>query len=107
MKRIALGAGAQHRGIEERQIEGGVVSDQHGAPASVAADRAAYGAKDALQRVALVDGGAQRMPWIDFVDQQRRRVEARVLERSHVVGMRLAAMQTAVWVDVDQHPGDL
>src|ERR1700728_2535233 len=101
MERIALDAGAQQRRIQERQIEGSVMSHQHRAPAAVAADRGTHGAKDALQRIALVDRGTQRMPRIDLVDQQRRRVEARVLEWTHMERMRFAAMQTASRVDVD------
>src|ERR1700728_3451684 len=107
MERIALGAGAQHRGIQERQVEGRIVSHQHRAPASMAADRGAYRAKDPLQSVAFVDGRTQWMPRVNFVDQQRRRVEARVLERAHMVGVSFATIQAAIAVDVDKHSGYL
>ena len=107
MERIALDAGAGHRRIEKRQIEGGVVTHQHRAPAAMAADGGAHGTEDALQRVALVDRRAQRMPGVDLVDLQRGRIEARVLERPHVIGVRLAAVQPAIRIDLDQHRGDL
>jgi hypothetical protein len=73
----------------------------------VHADRGANGPKNALQGVALIDCGTQRVPRIDLVDLERGRIEPRVLERTYVEGVRLAAMQATVGVDFDQYRGDL
>ena len=48
MKRIALHLSARHRGIQEIQIERGVVADQHGAGAVGIANGGAHLAKNSL-----------------------------------------------------------
>ena len=69
MKRIALDVRAHHRGIQERQVEGGVVAYQHRASAAVTAYRSANRPKNALQRVVFANRGSQRMPRVDLIDR--------------------------------------
>src|SRR5580658_5890215 len=103
MKRIAFQASARDRCIQERQIERCVVTDQYGAPAPLCTDSAANLTKYPPQRIALIDRGAQRMPGIDPIDLQRDGIEARVLKRAHVIGMRGAAIQAATGLDLDEY----
>ncbi len=51
MERIALDLGARHRGIQEIQIEKGIVAHQHRARAIRGADGGSNFAEDALQRI--------------------------------------------------------
>jgi hypothetical protein len=70
MEGVALDAGAFHRGVQESQIERGVVADQDRAAAAMRADGGADLAEDALQRIGFVQRRPQRMPGIDAIDFQ-------------------------------------
>ena len=107
MEGIALHVGAGDRGVEEAQIEGGIVADEDRAPALVGAHRVADLAEDSLQRVAFGQRRAQRMVRIDAGDRQRRRIEARAREGLHVVVVGGTAAQRAVGVHVDEHRRNL
>ena len=47
VKWVALDLGARHRGIEEAEVEGRVVADQHGAPAILRLHGGAHLGEDA------------------------------------------------------------
>ncbi len=81
--------GALDGGIEEGQIEGRIVANEHGTPAAMAAHLRADLTEDSLQRIGLVDGRPQRMPRIDLGHLQRGRVQPRALEGPHVIGIAL------------------
>src|SRR5690606_31899415 len=107
MEGIALDPGALHRGIQERQVKGGVVPDQDRPAAAMRADRGSDLAEQALQGIGLVDGWSQRMPWIDARDLQRGGIEPRTFKWLHMVGMRRAAAYAAIRADFNDHSGDL
>src|SRR5215472_8849529 len=93
MEGIALDVGARHRGVEEGEVEGGVVADENRAAAAAGAHRVADLAEDPLQRVALRDRRAQRVMRIDAGHRERLRVEARTRKGLHVKVMRRATAQ--------------
>jgi hypothetical protein len=106
MKGIALDLGARHRGIQEIQIERGIVTHQHGARAVGIADRSAHFAKDALQRIVFLDGRTQWMMGVNAVDRQRGGFHIRAGEGRHVKAVSLAARQAAVGAHFHQHGGN-
>jgi len=57
MKRIALHLGARDSGVQEAQIEGGVVANQDRTTAAIGAHRVANLPEDSLQRVTLGSAG--------------------------------------------------
>ncbi len=60
----------------------------------------------ARQRLALIDGGTQRVVGIDAIDRERRRLDVRSGERLDMVGPGFAAPQQAFAVDLDQDRGN-
>ncbi len=98
---------APHRGIQKSEVECRVVADENGPSAGMGADGRADFAEHALQGFGFVDGGAQRMPGIDAVDFQRRRIKPAAFERLHVKGMRCAATHLAGVVYLDDYSRDL
>jgi len=107
MERAALDVGARQRGVEERQIEPGVVADQDRALAGRALHAGPHFLENALQRFALVDRRPQWMPGVDLVDLQCRRFDVGALEGFDVIAVRRAAHQAARIVEFDHHRGDL
>src|SRR6185312_17449170 len=75
MKRTLLVTGAADRGIEEADIECGVMSDQDRALAFVFAQRLADRLENHIERLALLDRGAKRVGRVDAGDLQRTRVD--------------------------------
>src|SRR5215469_5022148 len=84
VKGIALDVGARHGGVEEPEVEGGVVAYEDGTAAVIGAHGMADLAKYALQRIALGQCRPQRVEGIDPGYRQRRRIEPRTLERLDV-----------------------
>ncbi len=78
MEWIALEAVRSTAAFRKRQIESRVVAHEDGPPAAMGADGGADLAEHALQRIGLVDGRPQRMPGVDAVDLQRRRIPMRL-----------------------------
>ena len=76
MKRVALDLGARHRGVQEPEVERGVVPDQHRAAAVLHAHGAAHLGEDRAERVVLGRGDPQRVVRIDAVDGERGGVES-------------------------------
>ncbi len=70
MEWIALDAGAFHRGIEEPEVKGRVVTHEDRAPAAMRADGGAHFTKHRLQCHLFVNCRPQRVPGIDAVDLQ-------------------------------------
>jgi hypothetical protein len=83
------------------------VAHEDRAAAAVVADGGADFAEDALQGVGFVDGGAQRVKGVDAVHFERDGIHARAFEGLHVEGVALAAADTTVGCDIDDHGGDL
>ena len=107
MKRIALDAGAGTAAFRNARSNAALWPTSTARRHPCSADRGAHGAEYALQGIALIDGRTQRMPRIDLVDLQRCRIEPRIFEWPHVIGMRFAATQSAIGIDLDQHRSDL
>src|SRR6185437_10835321 len=107
VERVALVAGTAHRGIDETEIERGVVAHQDRTLAAVVAHGGAHRLEHVLQREALVQGAAQRVVRVDAGDLQRARVEVGAGEGLHV-GMRGGLrVQEAVRVHAHGDRGDL
>src|SRR5205823_9130511 len=71
MKRIALDLRARDCGVQEAQVERGVVADQDRAAAAVGAQRVTDLAEDSLQGIALRQRRTQRVKGIDARDRER------------------------------------
>ena len=71
MEWIALDRRALDCLVHERQVERGVVANKNGALAVVCPDGTANCAKQALQCVPFIDGGSQRVVWVNAVDGER------------------------------------
>ena len=107
VERAALDASARSRGVDKRKIEPGIVSHQDGALAARTLHPGADFLENALQRFALVNGRAQRVPRIDLVDLERGRFDVGALECLDVITVRGAAHQPARVIKFDHHRGDL
>jgi hypothetical protein len=103
MERIAL-AGPGHGGVDEAQVEMGVVADRI-ALAAVLLHRRAYRGEDGPVRpssLASRNGWSRMMP----VTSQRLRVDLQALGRHHMGTGGLAGVEQAVLVHLDRHRGD-
>ena len=107
MKGIALDLRARDCGVQEAQVEGGVVADQDRAAAAVGAQRVTDLAEDSLQGIALRQRRTQRVKGIDAGDRERGGIQPPACEGLHVEVMGGAAFQGAVAVHVDEHRRDL
>jgi hypothetical protein len=90
---IALVPAALDCGIEEPQVEGGVVSDQHRSLASGRAHGLTHRLEHLVQRLALGQCRTQGMIRVDAGDFQRFRVQVGALERLHASQDRGIEMQ--------------
>src|SRR5690625_4645434 len=65
MERIALVVRAAYRGVQEREVERGVVADENRALAAVGTNRLAHRREHEVERGALGHGAAQRAVGVD------------------------------------------
>ena len=107
MKRIALHLRARDGGVDEPQIEGGVVANQDRTAAAIATHRMANLPEDSLQGVTFGQRRTQRVKGVDAGDRQGRGIEPSALEGLDVEVMGGTAFQQPLAVHVDEHRGDL
>lgn len=83
-----------------------VVADQDSARTPLLANGTADLSKRALQRIAFIDRGPQRMMWVNAIHGQRRFLHVGALERLNVVANCLVTAQKTVGVKLNQHGRD-
>ena len=107
MERVALDLCARDRGVQEIQVEEGVVPDENRTGAISRAHGVAHLAKNPLQRILFGDRGPQRMVRIDPGHGQRSGLHVGAWKRRHVITMRFTARQGTVAAHFDEHGRNL
>jgi hypothetical protein len=106
VKRIAFDRRAFDRFVQERKVESGVVADKYGALTTILTYSRTHSTENALQCVALVDCGAQRMIRIDAVYRKRRRFHICTFEWLDVITNGLATRQDSAIAEIHENGGD-
>src|SRR5690606_21540587 len=105
MERVALVLHPGHRGVEEVEVEVGVVADQDRALAFVPLHRGTYHREHVVQRLAFGLGHAERMVEDDAGDLERLGIDLGARRRFEMRAGDFARDQLAVLVDLDRDRG--
>ncbi len=106
MKRVALHVHPRDGGIDEAEVEAGVVPDQHRAFAAIGLEGLAHAAKDVVHRGFFADCHAQRVIELDAGELQRRRFDVGTFERFYAEEIGVFREHEAFFIHADSHRSD-